>query len=143
MYQIHRQKSVPYSSDQMYALVNDVKSYPDFVPYCTQSAIISETNHEMVASLTFSVATLNKTITTKNELTPGQQIKVALINGPFKHLQGTWVFEAVDHHRCTVHLDFEFEFALSLINKVFEPIFEKIINDMIQTFECRAKRIYR
>ena len=43
MPQISRTALVPYSAEQMYQLVNDVQSYPQFLPGCTGSRILEST----------------------------------------------------------------------------------------------------
>lgn len=43
MSQISRTALVPYSAEQMYQLVNDVQSYPQFLPGCTGSRILEST----------------------------------------------------------------------------------------------------
>ncbi len=49
MPQISRTALVPYSAEQMYQLVNDVQSYPQFLPGCTGSRILESTPGQMTA----------------------------------------------------------------------------------------------
>ena len=86
MPQISRTALVPYSAEQMYQLVNDVQSYPQFLPGCTGSRILESTPGQMTAAVDVSKAGISKTFTTRNQLTSNQSILMNLVDGPFKNL---------------------------------------------------------
>ena len=92
MPQISRTALVPYSAEQMYQLVNDVKSYPQFLPGCTGSRVLESTPGQMTAAVDVSKAGISKTFTTRNQLTSNQSILMHLVDGPFKKLIGGWKF---------------------------------------------------
>lgn len=92
---IHKSAITPYSIEEMYALVNDVASYPSFVPWCVDSDILLDTPDEMKAKLTFASGALKKSFTTLNRLQPHKMIEIRLIDGPFRHMEGFWRFEGV------------------------------------------------
>lgn len=127
----------------MYRLVNDVRRYPEFIPWCVSSHILSATEDEVRATLAFSRGGFYKSFTTLNRLQPHQMIEIRLINGPFKHLEGFWRFEPVDHDRCRVSLDLEFEFSSRWIQMMFGPVFHPIANKLVEAFCERAKVVYR
>ena len=56
MPQISRTALVPFSAEQMYQLVNDVKSYPDFLPGCTGSRVLELGPTQMTAAVDVSKA---------------------------------------------------------------------------------------
>lgn len=84
MPQISRTALVPFSVEQMYQLVNDVKSYPDFLPGCTGSRVLEAGPTQMTAAVDVSKAGISKTFTTRNTLTDNQSILMSLVDGPFK-----------------------------------------------------------
>ena len=90
MPQISRTALVPYSAEQMYQLVNDVQSYPQFLPGCTGSRVLESTPGQMTAAVDVSKAGISKTFTTRNQLTSNQSILMHLVDGPFKKLIGGW-----------------------------------------------------
>ena len=69
-------------------------------------------------------------------------IEIRLIDGPLKHLEGFWLFEALSETSCRVQVDIEFEFASGILNFALEPMFHQIMSTMIDAFCERAKEIY-
>jgi ribosome-associated toxin RatA of RatAB toxin-antitoxin module len=128
MPQISRTALVPFSAEQMYQLVNDVKSYPDFLPGCTGSRVLEFGPTQMTAAVDVSKAGISKTFTTRNTLTSNQSILMSLVDGPFKKLIGGWKFIPLSPEACKIefHLDFEFtnkliEMALAGSSKSWPP----------------------
>lgn len=85
MPQISRTATVPYSAEQMYKLVNDVKSYPEFLPGCVGSRVLESSPGQMTAAVEVSKAGISKTFTTRNTLISNQSILMHLVDGPFKN----------------------------------------------------------
>lgn len=139
---IKREKVVKFSASQMYGLVNDIDNYPAFLPWCTQSNVISRTPEEVHAELTLSKGGLEKSFTTCNRLQPDKMIEVRLISGPFKQLEGFWHFERLDDSSCKVSLDLEFEFSNFLIGMALGPVFNQIANNLVDAFCDRAITLY-
>lgn len=139
---VHRNALVMHSAAQMYALVNDIESYPQFLPWCSGSQIISETSAEIVASLDVAKGGVKKTFTTRNELTENQSIEMELVDGPFQRLAGCWNFKALNEEACKVELDLEFEFSGQLMAVMLGPIFNEAANTMVAAFCKRADEVY-
>ena len=139
---INKSKVVSYTPEQMYELVNDVESYSQFVPYCSESRIVSCQRDEVHAKLSFSSSGLHKSFETLNRLQPHKMIEIRLVNGPFKHLEGFWRFEAVNDNHCRVSLDLEFEFASRWLALMFGPIFNQVASMLVDAFCKRADAVY-
>ncbi len=142
MKQVTRSALVSFSADQMYNLVNDVASYPDFLPGCSGSRILESSTGAMVASVDVSKAGISKTFTTSNELSPGESIMMNLVDGPFKMLKGGWFFTALDEQACKVELKLEFEFSSKMIEMAFGKVFNELTSNMVNAFTLRAKQVY-
>ncbi|MEO3864817.1 type II toxin-antitoxin system RatA family toxin [Rheinheimera fenheensis] len=142
MPQIERSALVFYSAQQMYDLVNAVPDYPQFLPGCSAARVVSQSEEEMVASLTVSKAGISHSFTTRNTLTPNQQIAMQLVDGPFKQLRGGWQFQPLNDGACKVILKLEFEFSSKLIQFAFGKIFAELTASMVQAFTTRAKQVY-
>lgn len=139
---IHRSMTVPYSTEQMYQLVNDIKSYPEFLPWCSKSTILSKNEDEIQATLLLSYGGLSKAFTTCNRLQKNKMIEIRLVNGPLSQLEGFWRFEPISETSSNVVLDLEFEIAHRLFNLPFQAIFHQIANSLVEAFSHRAKVIY-
>ncbi|AKH62281.1 MULTISPECIES: type II toxin-antitoxin system RatA family toxin [Photorhabdus] len=142
MPQISRSALVPYSVEQMYKLVNDVSSYPDFLPGCVGSRVLSISRHEMTASVDVSKAGISKTFVTRNILADNQSINMQLVDGPFRKLMGGWQFIPLSEDACKVELHLDFEFTNKLIELAFGKIFKELAGSMIQAFTLRAREVY-
>lgn len=133
---------IPYSAEKMYALVANVDNYQYFLPWCSGSRILSQTDDEVKGQVDIQHMGLNKTFTTLNRMQKNKMIEIRLIDGPFKRLQGFWRFDALDENGCKISLDLEFEFSNKVMNMAFGPIFSQIANSMVDAFCQRATEVY-
>jgi len=93
----HTQKQVRHSAAQMYDLVADIESYPQFLPMCEALTIRSRREREgntlLVADMTVGYKLLRESFTTQVYLQPAaQRIDVHYVDGPFKYLENRWQF---------------------------------------------------
>jgi ribosome-associated toxin RatA of RatAB toxin-antitoxin module len=139
---IHKQARVPHSAEKMYNLVNDIASYPLFLPWCKEVDILGESEDEIRATLHLEKSGLRKSFTTCNRLQKNKMIEIRLLAGPFSHLEGFWRFVQHEDGQSEVMLDMEFEFANKLISFAIEPIFSQIANSLVDAFSERAKALY-
>ncbi|MFQ5995505.1 MAG: type II toxin-antitoxin system RatA family toxin [Acidiferrobacterales bacterium] len=139
---IKRSALVPYSAQEMYDLVADVKSYPQFLPWCGGARIISQNDDEMIASIDIDFHRIRKSFTTRNRLQQGKLMEVRLIEGPFKQLQGLWQFYALDSRHSKISLDLEFDFASRVLSLTLGPVFANIANSLVGSFTKRALELY-
>lgn len=142
MPQISRTALVPYSAEQMYQLVNDVKSYPQFLPGCSGSRILDESASQMMAAVDVSKAGISKTFTTRNILVSNQSIIMQLVDGPFRKLMGGWKFTPIGDDACRIEFQLDFEFTNKLIELAFGRVFKELAGNMVQAFTMRAKEVY-
>jgi len=126
----------------MYALVNDVASYPQFLPWCRSATVHVETEALMEASLELVKGNMSKVFTTRNTLSPGRSIEIGLLNGPFRHLEGVWRFDVIDEAASEVVLDMSFEFDSLMGGFLFGPMFEDIATSLVGSFSQRARNLY-
>jgi ribosome-associated toxin RatA of RatAB toxin-antitoxin module len=134
---------VPYTAAQMYAIVNAVEQYPQFVPWCVSSSEIDVAINEKKAMLKFARGALKTSFTTKNILTQNERIEMQLIEGPFKQLEGVWLFTDIDEAGSKVELDLDFEISNRIIRAALEAFFSQICDRMVTAFVQRAKEVYK
>ena len=139
---IERSALVPYSDSQMYALVDDIARYPEFVPGCRAATVIEQGANFKVARLDISKAGVGKSFTTRNDLQPPSCIEMQLVDGPFKYLRGGWQFHALDQHACKIVLKLDFEFSNKLLSMAFGSIFNELQGRMVDAFVQRARQVY-
>lgn len=142
MHILKKNAIVPYTTHQMFELVNDIEEYPRFLPWCQSSQIISKTDKEVVASLDVAWRGIHKSFTTRNILHPCERMEIILIKGPLHHLEGIWGFHVLDEKACKVTLDLEFEFTGRFIDRLFQPVFQHIANTLVDAFCKRAVDLY-
>ena len=142
MARVEKSALVPYSAQNMYALVADVDSYPGFLPWCRSARQRDNGDGTVTATIEMAKGPLHKSFTTRNTLLEGECIRIQLVDGPFKHLNGTWSFEPRGESGCRVKLDLEFDFSSRLLRGVVGPVFHEIANTMVDAFSRRAAVVY-
>lgn len=140
---ITRSSLVTFTPDQMFDLVNDVEAYPSFLPWCKDSKIITKTDTVITATLDLAKGGIRHVFSTQNTLVQGESIDIALIDGPFQHLEGHWQFSMIgDNQGCRIQLDMDFEFSNRIISMALGPIFTQISGSLVGAFCKRAQDIY-
>lgn len=142
MHTLKRNALVPYSSRQMFELVNGIEEYPRFLPWCHSSQVMSRSDEEVIATLDVNWKGIHKSFSTRNKLYPYEKVEISLIKGPLHRLDGTWVFYHLDEHACEITLDLEFEFTGRFIDRLFQPVFQHIANTLVEAFTKRARELY-
>lgn len=132
-----------YSPEEMYRLVVDVASYPQFLPWCNKGRVVSLEENGMVAEIGISFGGIHQTFTTRNVHVPDQQVIIKLIKGPFSQLEGEWNFVSLgaDQRACRVELVLSYGFD-STLGRLVSPVFDKIASTMVDAFIKRAKQVY-
>lgn len=139
---ISKSALVSYSPEQMFRLIDDIEAYAEFLPWCGKSTEISRDEKNVEASLFISHSGVNKGFTTQNKNTAFEKIEMHLVNGPFKNLEGVWLFEALGENACKVSLNLEFEFSSKIISVTLGPVFSRIANSLVDAFIKRADTVY-
>lgn len=139
MQSINRSALVPYTADEMFDLVDDVNAYPQFLPWCSGSRERYRDEDMVEAEVEIHKAAISKTFVTRNYRQRGKVIEMKLVEGPFKHLQGLWKFEALGDAGCRVSLDLHFEFSSKLLSLTVGPVFQQIGNTLVDAFCRRAE----
>lgn len=139
---VRKSALVKFSAQQMFDLVNDIESYPKFLPWCTSSRVIKREDDIVEAELTISKGGFNKSFSTRNRIDWGGRITVSLLNGPFTYLNGAWDFMPLREDASKISLDLEFEMPSMLASLAFGTVFNQICNTMVASFTERAKDVY-
>lgn len=133
---------LPYKPEQLFELVADVESYPEFLPWCVAARIKKREGETIVADLVVGFKMLRERFTSKVTLDrPQRRIDVVYQEGPFKYLNNHWIFEP---RGSGTALDFyvDFEFRSRLLQTLMQPLFQEAVKRMVGAFEARAKKLY-
>src|ERR1700722_15720774 len=139
---VERSALVTNTAAQMFALVNDVARYPEFLPWCVGARVEEVSPTERIAALRVSRGVLQTDFTTRNTLVQDAQIHMQLMHGPFRDLIGEWRFEAIGTRGSRVHFRVEFQFKNRLTATAFNAIFESLCGTIVDAFVLRAQQIY-
>jgi ribosome-associated toxin RatA of RatAB toxin-antitoxin module len=142
---VHKSVLIWYSAAEMFALVTDVARYPQFLPWCDQSAVLAESENGMTAKVGLSMAGLKQSFTTQNTHVKDRQVSLKLVEGPFSKLEGTWQFTPVgknNERACKVEFALNYDFDNPALAALIGPVFDKIAGSLVDAFVKRACVVY-
>lgn len=142
MKRIARSAIVPHSAAQLYALVEDIESYPRFLPWCVGAEVSGRAPDATLATLTVGMSGVKHSFTTRNTNRAPQAIDLKLVDGPFRHFAAAWRFRPLGEQACKVEFSMEFEFASRALATLLQPLFEHIADSMVNAFTRRADEIH-
>ena len=130
-----------HAAQAMYDLVNDIESYPQFLPWCAGAKILQCDAHTMLAEVRIAYRGLSKSFTTRNQLEPHHKISMTLVDGPFSELSGVWTFSPLRENACKICLSMQFDFANAWVGHAVGPVFKQIADSMVDSFVRRAAQL--
>jgi ribosome-associated toxin RatA of RatAB toxin-antitoxin module len=139
---VERSAIVSFAPSQMFAVVNDVARYPEFLPWCVGARVEPKSATELLASVKIARGVLRTEFTTCNTLQQDARILMRLVDGPFRHLEGQWRFEAIGERGSQVHFRVEFEFKNRLTAAALNHAFETLCGTIVDAFARRAQMLY-
>ncbi|MCD6026010.1 MAG: putative oligoketide cyclase/lipid transport protein [Solimicrobium sp.] len=139
---VRKSALVGYSAEQMFALVDTVENYPHFLPWCGEVSVLQRSETSLVATLHINFHGVQHSFTTENTNSAPTLMKMKLISGPFKHLDGTWVFKSLRDNACKIEFDLHYEFSSKILEHLIGPVFNKIANSFVDAFCRRAESVY-
>jgi ribosome-associated toxin RatA of RatAB toxin-antitoxin module len=134
---------VEHTPAQMYALVDDVEAYTQFLPWCAKAELKYRDEHKTVATLHIDFLSVKSHFTTENEKLFPAQMVMKLVDGPFRRFDGQWHFRPLGEHACKIEFRLHYEFSSKLFEKVIGPVFSRIANTFIEAFVQRAGQVYK
>ena len=144
----HTEKRImPYNAKQMYDLVADVETYPDFLPWCAATRIrkVTKDSHKTIIEADLIIAfkvfreRFGSRVTLKAEKF---SIDVEYLDGPFKYLNNHWIFRDVDGG-CEADFFVDFEFKSRVLQALIGVVFNEAMQRIVKAFEMRADDLYK
>ncbi len=142
MANVRKSVLVPYSAQQLFALVKDVDGYPAFLPWCAGVTLIEDGDQDAIVRIDIDFHGVRAHFTTANEYHEPDRIVLALRDGPFRQLDGTWTFLTLTEDACKVELALNYEFATRALETLIGPVFNHIADSFIDAFVKRAEAVY-
>lgn len=138
-----RELRVPHAPDRMFGLVDDIESYPQFLPWCAAATVRRDAEGDgLEATLTLARGPLRYSFATRNRHDrEALRIKVGLLRGPLRHLRGNWSFEE-DGAGCMVRFAIDYDFESRALEIMLGPLFERVYERMVSAFAQRADEVY-
>jgi ribosome-associated toxin RatA of RatAB toxin-antitoxin module len=140
---VKRSALVAFSAQQMFALVNDIEAYPQYMDGCSSAKILKREGDWLEARLELSKAGVSQSFVTRNYLQPPERMSMTLVDGPFKRLEGCWQFTPLTVDACKVSFELEFELQNKLLGLAVGKLFESVASKQVDALCLRAKQVYR
>lgn len=142
---VHKSVLIWYHAQEMYALVTDVPSYPQFLPWCDHASVLEEHEDGMTAEVGIAIGAVRQTFTTRNRHTNGRAVDLQLVKGPFSRLEGHWRFTPLgdgSERACRVELNLDYGFDNATLGRLVGPVFDRIASSLVDAFVKRAQQVY-
>lgn len=139
---IQKSVLVPYQTEQIFDLVNDVANYPTFLPWCSNTEILKQDEHSLDAIMYIDYLKIRQSLSTRNVNIRPNQIRMSLLDGPFKSLEGCWQFTPIDTIGCKIDFKLEYEFTSNILSAMIAPVFNLIADSMVDAFIKEADKRY-
>jgi ribosome-associated toxin RatA of RatAB toxin-antitoxin module len=155
MKRVHKSILLWYTPREMYDLVVGIEDYPRFLPWCDRAEILERRPDGMTARLSLVWGGLRHAFTTRNQHRLGERVDVALVDGPFSVLEGSWQFlalgrtasstsldDAVLERACRIEFDLRYVIASGPLEAVVSPVFDRVADTLVDCFVRRAEQVY-
>lgn len=142
---IHKSVLLSHSAHEMFALVTDIERYPEFLPWCDQGEVLESNDDGMLARVGMAISGLRQSFTTRNTHESDRKVLMALVDGPFSQLDGTWTFTPLGDgtlRACKVEFTLSYGFSSSALAALVGPVFDKIASNLVDAFVKRADQVY-
>lgn len=139
---IREVRLLPYSAEEMFALVADVARYPEFLPWVIATRIRSDSETEMIADMLVGFKALREKFTSRVYKERPREIRVHYMDGPLRDLDNRWQFIPRGDRACEVDFSVEFTFRNAMFEKLAGQYFDRAFRKMVAAFEARAAELY-
>ena len=139
---VEKSALVEYTPSRMFALVDRVEDYPEFLPWCAGAEIHRRTDLETVATVHINYYGIRFHFSTENAKQPVSMMNVKLRDGPLKRMEGGWRFIPLGENGCKVEFRLDYEFSSALLGKTLGPVFNRIAATVVDSFIKRARQTH-
>jgi len=134
---------IEFTPAEMFDLVDRCEDYQQFLPWCGGADLHERTDTLTVATIHINYHGIKAHFSTENAKLWPFEMRISLREGPFRHLDGTWLFTPLGETACKVEFHLHYQFANRLLEKALGPVFNHIANTFVDSFVKRAEQVYR
>lgn len=142
MKEISRSAIVDHDTASLYAIVEDVASYPGFLPWCVAAEVRERSEMHTIATLSIGIRSVRRSFTTRNSNDPPHAIGIRLVEGPFRHFEANWRFTPLAEHASKIEFHMAYEFSSTALAALLGPLFQSIADTMVEAFTRRADELH-
>jgi len=139
---VNKSLLVEHSARQMFDLVDRVEDYPAFLPWCGGARVSFRSEERLIASIDINYMHVKQSFSTENSNERPGLIRMRLLDGPFRQLDGEWRFKSLGDTACKIEFVLHYEFSSKLLDSVLGPVFSYIANSFVEAFIQRAEQVY-
>lgn len=139
---VEKNMLVLHSAEQMFELVDRAEDYPQFLPWYSKTEIIERSGNGLKARLFMDYMGVRQSFATHNYNVPGREIRINLLEGPFKALHGTWKFIPLGDDCCKIEFKLQYDFSSALLSTLISPVFSHLSGTLVDAFVKEADRRY-
>lgn len=132
---------VLHSAEKMFQLVDKVEDYPQFLPWYGRTEVIERSDNQLKARLFIDYMGVHQSFATHNINNPPNEIRMSLLEGPFKSLHGTWQFTPLGDDACKIDFTLNYELT-GLLARIISPVFNTVTGKLVDAFVQEANRRY-
>lgn len=142
MKRISRSAIVEHPARDLYALVEDIEAYPQFLPWCRGARVRERSTGRTVATLAVGLRGMRYEFSTENSNRPPEAIDMRLLEGPFRRFAAHWRFHALGPRAARIEFSMAYELAGGLVGRALASIFDSIADTMVDAFKRRADQVH-
>ena len=144
---IERSALLPFTPQQLFDMVADVRAYPTFLPWCDSIDVLREDDDVVEARVNARAAGVSQSFITRNQMTPHSSIGLSLVEGPFERFEGQWDFvglgdDTVSGARLALDMRFELARKNPILRRTFGALFDRATSTLVECFCERAQTLY-
>jgi len=129
---------VAQAAETMFALVEEVERYPEFLPWCTSTQVYERTSHTIRARLDIAYRGLRTHVTTRNEVEAPHRMTLELVDGPFERFDGEWRFTPLGEAGCRVDFTLDYRLVGGPLDILMSRFFDHVADTLVERFVERA-----
>jgi ribosome-associated toxin RatA of RatAB toxin-antitoxin module len=142
MPEVNQSVLVPYTAEQMFALIDGVEDYPKFLPWCGGTKLLHRDATITRATISIDYRGIRRSFTTENTKREPVEMTIRLVEGPFSRLDGGWLLTRLADRGCKIEFKLHYEFAGRVLDRLISPVFRHIAGTLVDAFIRRAAQIY-
>ena len=142
MARVEKSVLVGHTPERMFGLVDRVEDYPAFLPWCGGTELKHRDDNRTVATVHIAYLGVKQSFTTENLKVYPEEMRIQLLDGPFSHLEGDWLFRPLGDAACKIEFRLEYVFSSRLLETLLAPVFSHVTNTFVDAFVKRADALY-